>query len=439
MPLIRAIARVGLASTVTLSTAIPAAAQSAALRGVRWSAAPAGDARQQTPPPQSGLVWDNRPVVRFGPVELSVRARVQGDHRVSDAPFLEDDESAFEIVRKRIGLEGDIANGFIAFEVERELTSADPWRDVFVNYGQFTAAQVRAGKFKLPFSLDENTSIANIDFVNRSLAARYLAPGRDWGVMVHGRVLSRVVRYEAGIFRNDGDNAHSPDSDRVRGGRTRAAHVQVLPFRAIDGPISDVLVGAGWTSSDLEEGFSAIRGRAVLEQRFFASDYPVKGTRTRTGLEMRWRPGPVSVRAEIIRVSDERREQSVEDTDLPPLRAIGWYVSGSWLLTGEPKADGVEPRRPLFRGGVGAIEIAARLEDLRFESGSGEDPSTSPRAEVIVGNANRSSTVGINWYLNRWFRMQLNLIRETLQDPEQGPLPIQPTWWSRIVRFQFVL
>ena len=91
------------------------------------------------------------------------------------------------MARKRIGVEGVIV-GLFGFQVERELEEDDPWRDVYVNYQQFDAVQVMGGKFKLPFSLEENTSSTNLDFAYRSLAATYLAPGRDIGVMVHGRV-----------------------------------------------------------------------------------------------------------------------------------------------------------------------------------------------------------------------------------------------------------
>jgi phosphate-selective porin len=396
-------------------------------------------APEPSPRQRMVFVWDHRPVFRFGPVELSIRARVQADHRASDAPFLEDGESAFEIARKRVAVDGDIG-GIVDFQVERELSGVRPWRDVYVNYSQFDEVQVQAGKFKLPFSVEETTSAVNLDFVYRSLAARYLAPGRGRGVMVHGRVLGRVIRYEAGVFEHDGDNADAPNTDRVRGDRTTVWRLSVQPLRRLDGPAADLQIGGGRTSSSLIEGFSTIRGRTALEQPFFASDYPVWGKRIRTGFDVRWRPGPFSFRSELIRLTEERREQSVEDTDLPPLRATGWYVSGSWLVTGEAKADGVEPRRPLFQGGAGAVEIAGRIEELRFDSGPvTEEPSTSPRAAVIVGNANRSRTFGVTWYLNRHFKIQFNLIRETLKDPEQGPLPLQPSFWSRVFRFQFVM
>jgi phosphate-selective porin OprO/OprP len=392
----------------------------------------------QTPPPQ-GLVWDNRPVVRAGPLEVSLRARLQADHRSSDAPFLAPDESAFSITRRRIGVEGSLA-GVLDFEIEREINADDPWRDVFVNYSQFDAIQVQAGKFKIPFSLDELTSVVSLDFVLRSMLGSYLSPGRDRGVMLHGRVLDRIVRYEIGWFAHDGDNARAANPERVRAGRTTAVRIGVQPLRRLDGPGSDLQIAANWTTSDLPEGLPGIRGRTAFEQVFFPSEYPVLGARTRRGVDVRVRPGPFSARAEWAQVRDERLEMSVEDTALSPIRATAWYVSGAWIVTGEDKDDRIDPARPFLQGGLGALEVAVRLEDLRFASGNAdEEPSTSPRAEVIVGNAVRAVTVGANWYLNRWIKVQFNVIRERVEDPARGPLPSQPSYWSRVLRLQFVL
>jgi phosphate-selective porin len=116
-------------------------------------------------------------------------------------------------------------------------------------------------------------------------------------------------------------------------------------------------------------------------------------------------------------------------------------VSGTWALTGERKASGLDnPRRPVLRGGPGAIELACRIESLRFASGSGgTDFSESPRADDILGNRDRAVTLGVNWYLNRWFKLQLNGIHETISDPSQGPLPQRPGFWSRVLRFQLTI
>jgi len=110
-------------------------------------------------------------------------------------------------------------------------------------------------------------------------------------------------------------------------------------------------------------------------------------------------------------------------------------------VTGERKAAGLDaPRRPLFRGGAGALEVAFRVERLAFGSVAHDDvPSTSPRAAAVLGNSDRVETLGVNWYLNRWVKLQANLIRETIADPSRGPLPERPTFWSQVVRFQLTI
>lgn len=301
--------------------------------------------------------------------------------------------------------------------------------------------QVQGGKFKLPFSLDENTSATNLDFVYRSLAANVLAPGRDRGVMIHGRLPGRVFRYELGTFDRDGRNARSRNPERVSGGRALAGRLLAQPFRSSKSVAADLQFGVAWTASEVPLGVRSLRGRTTFEATFFDPDLWVQGHRRRTGFQARWRPGPFSVKSEYIRMTTERRGQSVEDTDLSPLVATGWYISGTWALTGEKKADGLAaPRRPFLRDGFGALEIAVRLEKIAFGSLADADvPSSSPRADVVSGNDVAATTLGVNWYLNRWVKIQVNAIRETIGDPHRGPLPARNSFWSHSTRFQFTL
>jgi phosphate-selective porin OprO and OprP len=398
-----------------------------------------------TPPVQqsnSVFRWEEHPTLHLGIVEVAFRARFRARSRQSDAPFGDEGDLATDIARKRIGVEGAVGH-YAEFQVERELGDDDPWRDVYVNYSQFEEGQFQIGKFKLPFGLEENISSTNLDFAYRSLAASILSPGRDRGFMAHGWVLGRTLRYELGSFEHDGSNARPGNPDRVFGGQTVSGRISSVPFRSMSSPADDFELGVAWASSDVPEGFSGIRGQTVFGETFFSSDFYVLGRRRRQGFEIRWRPGPFSIQSEYIRVTEERLGQSVENTDLSPLRARGWYVSGTWALTGEKKADNLNaPSHPLFQGGVGAIEVAGRIEQLTFDStapSDGVEPSTSPRADVILGNSDRVLTLGVNWYLNRWIKVQFNVIRETIADPAQGPLPEQPTFWSRVLAAQFTL
>jgi phosphate-selective porin OprO/OprP len=390
------------------------------------------------------FAWGDHPTVRAGDwLRIDFRARIQGDMRASEATTDGDADGALDIARRRVGIEGRVAR-IVDYQVEYEVSS-HRWRDVYLDYRQFKAVRIRAGKFKLPFGLDENTSATNLDFIYRSRIASRLAPGRDRGAMVHGKVLNEAIAYEAGVFQHDGNNARPSASARVFGRQTSAARLSIAPFRHSKSALADFHAGVAVSGTTIPEGFSAIRARTVLGASFFDSDVWVKGRRQRTGLEARWRPGPFSVQAEYIRLTDERRGQGVEDGDLSPLVAEGWYVSGTLAITGERKSDGLDtPQRPFHPfskwGGLGAIEVTARFETLGFGSAGGTgNLSTSTRADNVLGNSDRALTFGVNWYLNRWMKIQANLIRERLHEPSMGPVPGRASFLSRVFRFQFTL
>jgi phosphate-selective porin OprO and OprP len=390
------------------------------------------------------FAWGNHPTVLAGKwLRVDLRASVQGDMRSSEVRTAEDADGALDIARRRVGVEGRVAR-IVDYQVEYEMASHQ-WRDVYLDYRQFKAVRIRAGKFKLPLGLDENTSATKLDFVYRSRVASRLAPGRDRGVMVHGKVLNEVIAYEAGVFQHDGNNARPSASARVFGRQSSAARLSIAPFRRSKSALADFHAGVAVSGTTIPEGFPAVRARTVLGASFFDSDVWVKGRRQRTGLEARWRPGPFSMQAEYIRLTDERRGQGVEDGDLSPLLAEGWYVSGTLAITGERKSDGLEtPQRPFHPfskwGGFGAVEMAARFETLGFGSAGGTgNLSTSTRADNVLGNADHVLTCGVNWYLNRWVKIQANLIRERLHDPLMGPVPGRAGFWSRVIRFQFTV
>jgi phosphate-selective porin OprO/OprP len=382
---------------------------------------------------------DDHPSIHFAKgTHLDFRGRFAADVKDSNAPDADTTErAAIDLGKKRLGVSGEISN-VVEFQIEAELKRDDPWRDVYADYKQFDGARVRGGQFKMPFSLDENTGASHLDFMFRSLAATHLAPGRDQGVMVHGRVLQKVINYEAGVFQHDGKNARTNNPDKVFGGQTIAARVTYEPFRNVKDAQTELSVGAAYTTSEVPEGIPGLRGLMVFEQKFFSSsEYIVNGKRRRTGVEFQVLPGPASVKAEWMRVETERLGESVENTDLSPLIGEGWYLSGTYAITGEKKSRVNQPKKPLFKGGVGAIEVGGRIESLEFRSGaSGEPGSTSPRADVILGNRNQVATFGVNWYVNRFFKIQANFIREKLDDPSQGPQPPQSTFSTTAVRFQ---
>src|SRR6185295_11096929 len=100
----------------------------------------------------------------------------------------------------------------------------------------------------------------------------------------------------------------------------------------------------------------------------------------------------------------------------------GWYASGTWALTGETKSKGLDrPLHPLFRGGIGAVELAGRVEQIAFGADpSDDDGSNSPRSPVVLGNRDFVITMGVNWYPMRCVKIQVNGVREHIADPSVG-------------------
>jgi phosphate-selective porin OprO/OprP len=416
--------------------------------------------------PGVGFVWKAHPSFRFGEnFRLDFEAKLQEDAHgaYANAPGLTCQGVAlptpctFQLHRNRIGIKGTIFKK-IDYEIERELTEQElsdkdlllgftpksQWKDVYLNFKVIKKVQLQVGKFKIPFGLDETTGVSHNDFIYRSLGANYLDPARDIGVMAHAHILKRSLYYDVGVFRHDGDNARSKKIEG--GGTTFAARVHGVPLRKVGVPwMNQITVGSAYTYSALSDDPylpNGLRGRTVLTQDTFFSSVYVKGHRRRWEADADFTKGPASLRAEFTRVTDDRLQQGLGDEDLPAARARAWYVSGTWILTGERKRRPLRSDTELFRGGTGAIELAARYERLWYDSvpGTDTDPaSRTPRAYNILESGDRALTLGVNWVLNRFFKLQFNGIREQLDDAVRNPITNGGAFWSRIVRLQIVL
>jgi len=338
----------------------------------------------------------------------------------------------------RLQVEGTLFTR-LEFEVSREFGDPEePERDLFANFRVTRGFELRGGQFKVPFGRDALTGGANLDFVYRSLLGRQLAPGRDLGVMAHGRVSGRRVAYQAGYFRHDGDNARTAQTRG--GGPALAGRVVVTPLAGRDTPLARLQVGGAVVTSRLDDVLG-LRGRTVFGEGVFFDRVFVNGRRLRRGLEAAWAMGPVSLSGEHMTVSDQRTGMGAAETDLPTVTASGWYVAGTWVLTGERKDGRVEPAHSLFDDGHGALELTARVERLAFGT-SAEFPAltVSPLTPLPVANADRVVTVGLSWYLTRHLKLTGNAVFEFLGDPARSPEPEGdgrvPTG---VVQFQFVL
>ena len=399
-----------------------------------------------------GLVWDDRPSIVFGKdINIDFKGRALLEWRGFDPDIGED---TFHVRTLRIGLKGDLTKHF-DWEIEREINYNDTpgedtfefgeWKDVFLQWTTFDSASVKGGRFKMPFGLEQTTGVSDLDFAYRALGSTAVAPGRDRGAMVYGD-LGRV-NYEFGVFDDDGDNAESNEPQFIEEGvdleavgPSVAVRVTGDLLRAL--PVHDRLksanFGIAYTNSYVPEGLNSLRGESIWGDNFFERVY-VKGRRQRLGTQFEWTPGSTGLKAEWMQSREQRKGQSNRNEDLSDFVGNAWYVTGTWFVTGEDKDDNINPKSPLLDGGIGAIELAVRFEELRFSSANKTGTAfTNPRADYQIPNSDQIWTFGVNWITTKWTRVIVNAIHENFEDETRTPAPGTTSFWSGLIRLNIV-
>jgi phosphate-selective porin OprO/OprP len=419
-------------ATALILTAAPASAQ---VQQDGQTPRPEGSTAKEEPPVR--FSFNDNPSLRIGSnVRLEAHFKSQVDWRDFSDDEADDDRDAFDLNRARVGLDGRVSR-YVEYQVEREVRGTKrPWRDVFVKIRPMRAFQVQLGRFKMPFSLEQTTGSMDLNFAYRALASTYLAPSRDVGVMAYGNIPRNGLKYELGVFREGGDNARITEEAFPVSQRTVAGRIVTRPLTAVsNASLRELQVGLAFTTGRVPEGLNSLRLETVSGERLVDRVY-INGLRRRVGAELLWRPGPLSVQGEVIRVSEERRGQGIDNENLPDVVQRGWYLSGTWLITGEEKKDNVEPAAPFLQGGFGAVEIGGRVEGLTFGGGARNDLALpGPRARRILDTKDTAWTVGLNWYLNRFVGIRTNIVREVQE--QDGPFPMRDRVWSRTLRVQF--
>jgi len=324
--------------------------------------------------------------------------------------------SQFLVRRARLEVYGQFFQ-WIDLKIETDFTDSQPLRDVYLDlrvYPEFL--RLRGGQFKVPFSLEELTSDLYIDFVERSLINE-LAPSYDRGVMGYGSIKQGIVSYFLGGFNGTGQNTSDNNGDK-----DIAARLVLAPWKTSDNFWLKGFQIAGNFTWGNESGLASAQGRteARTPNRFvyFAAQL-AQGDRLRYGGDLAWLVGPAGVKFEYDVQTNQRHGLGPQGSDLDKVTAKGWYVSGTYLLTGEDKqlSAQVHPTYPFApiagKWGPGAWEVGFRYADLSFSS---DDPvnffngnlTSIPGGGKTAENGAEALTLGVNWYPNAQTRLMLN-------------------------------
>jgi phosphate-selective porin OprO and OprP len=134
----------------------------------------------------------------------------------------------FRLRRARINLSGEYAEQF-DFKIEGDFEQGDgisssrtafSGTDIFINWHQFSWAQIKIGQYKAPFGLEQLTPDTSIYTIERSLPTGAITPERQIGVELWGKPFATIwpeqkdlVTYYAGIFNGNGRNVSVNDNN----------------------------------------------------------------------------------------------------------------------------------------------------------------------------------------------------------------------------------
>lgn len=309
-----------------------------------------------------------------------------------------------ELRRARVYVAGKVHEDW-SFRAEYDFSDDDiAVKDAYLRYSGFRPINIRVGHFQEPFSLEEMTSSNYITFMERALP-NALVPSYHLGVGVdsHGKNWSGA----AGLFGEPVTDRGANNNDDEDDGYGLAGRVTFAPLLA-----KARLVHLGASAEYREPSQdNQVRFRTPPESHVAeAQDLVDTGTindvddTLRYGLEAAAAWGPWSVQGEYLHARVDRNRAS-------DLEFGGWYVYGSWLITGESRPYSV--RRGTFRGVTprhryGAWELAARFSSLDLED------------DDISGGREQNITVGLNWYPNEHFRLMANYVHADADPNDNG-------------------
>ena len=282
--------------------------------------------------------------------------------------------------------------------IQTELSKDAKLKDGYINIHHIPWAQLKIGQFKPPYTWENLQSHKYIDFADRSIAVNNMrGPSRDIGMMLHGKLLDNRLAYQLAVLNGSGENTGDDNDAKDVAGR-----LTLDPFKGSENELfAKVHLGISGTVGNQDKDYSSSSFKTIGGTKFvdFAANTLHTGDRIRIGTEAGWALGPASVKAEWLHMR-------LDDFELAPLKEDvdfdAWYISGSYLLTGEEKGWGrLSPERPFdpSQKSWGAWELAARYslfdgdsDIFKLGMAAGTD-----KAEAF--------TVGLNWYLNDYMRM----------------------------------
>lgn len=281
-------------------------------------------------------------------------------------------------------------------------------QDAYLEYRYLPELRLRAGKFKAPFGLERLQSSAATTFIETAYPTS-LTPNYDTGFQVAGDVWDGVVSYAVALANGTSDGA-STDVD-INSDKEIAARLIVSPFKTTNNEVLRGLSAGAAVTYGHKEGASQPTLRSPGQASIFTYNAAAfsDGPHTRFSPQLSWYYGPFGLLTEYVSSNQELIRGAVQDK----FENSAWQTTVSYVLTGEDATyrGVVSPLKPFDpdAGTWGAWEIAGRYHELDIDDAIFAYPNnTFSNIDSAVTEA-ESWGLGLNWYLNRNVKWQLNL------------------------------
>ncbi|MFN2540899.1 MAG: porin [Chthoniobacterales bacterium] len=289
----------------------------------------------------------------------------------------------FRLRRSRINLTGDFAENF-DFKIEGDFSQSDGLNsnrtgfsgtDIFVNWHQFSEAQIKLGQWKAPFGLEQLTPDTSLFMIERSLPTGALTPERQIGVQLWGKPFTNVwpeqkdlLTYYAGIFNGNGRNVSTNDNNNFM----YVGRLEAMPFKGrVFGQESSLKFGGDLLNSRDDAGTNispALNLKVNADGSLSSFTLPGPDERTAWSADAWLNIGPFDLIGEYLVEEVNGRTVNGAPPGFADFEPSGWYVQGSYFIL---------PKK---------LQAAVRFEDL--------NPGQVGRDGI------RSITGGLNYYIH---------------------------------------
>ena len=255
-------------------------------------------------------------------------------------------DDRFRLRRARINLTGDYAEQF-DFKMEGDFGQSDGTSgnrtafsatDIWVNYHQFPAAQVKIGQYKAPFGLEQLTPDTSLLTIERTLPTGAITPDRQIGAELWGKPFTSIwpeqkdlLTYYAGIFNGNGRNITVNDNNNFM----FVGRLELQPFKDVFGKGSFLKFGGDVLNSRDEQGVNISQSSNLLvnsDGSLSPFILPSADERTAWSVDAWLRMGPFDLIGEYLQEHVEGRTVNGVPPAFSNFTTDGFYVTGAYYF-----------------------------------------------------------------------------------------------------------